>query len=153
MRRVQRHSAIIGSTTVTVKLPRSGAIPEHWPSRLSLRLSADFGTVRRVSRGYIGLVSSLGFVGALLAGASIWAVGLRTGYCGRYPPPSGFVTVGLVIVAVALACVATPLILTSTPSRTRTEWALAAVSLLEAVAAVAIVVYLGSKFGHAYDCG
>jgi hypothetical protein len=42
-RNARCHSAIIGSTTATVKQARSVVIPEHWPSRASSHLRAGVG--------------------------------------------------------------------------------------------------------------
>lgn len=93
-----------------------------------------------------------GAIAVALISAWVWGLSLRTGLCGRYPPPSGWITGALFVAGFGLV-LTIPLILTDRPPRTRGQWILAAVSLAEGAAAFAFAIYLLSKFAHAYDCG
>jgi hypothetical protein len=88
---------------------------------------------------------------ALVAGFA-WAATLQTGYCGRYPPPSGWVDVALIAFALGIGFVIMPLSLSTRP-QTRASLVMVAVALAESAAAIALVFYVTAGFVHAYDCG
>ena len=103
-------------------------------------------------RAHSFIVPVLVVLGAALAGGFIWIATSQTGFCGRYPPPSGWIDAALIVVAIGLACVVGAVALSAGP-QTRAQWAIAAASLIEAAAAVALVFYIAARFAHAYDCG
>jgi hypothetical protein len=98
-----------------------------------------------------GLASVLVLAGIGLAVVTVWAAGLRTGACTLYQP-SGWIDVGLLVFAFALLMVVGlgTMWIYETPTVQRV---FVAISLVEAAAAVVLVVYLFSSFTQAYDCG
>ena len=99
---------------------------------------------------HAALVSVLGLGAIGLTAATVWAVGLRGGLC-TYAP-SGWVDVALLLFAVGLVIVVFlgTLSIDETPTLQRISMGM---GVVEAAAAVALVVYLLAKFTHAGWCG
>jgi hypothetical protein len=105
-----------------------------------------------VSRAHHRFALGLGFVGIGIGGAFAWAVTLPTGFCGRYPPPSNLIDGLFLLLGFGLLFGAS-MTAAYKPTRTRIDWILAGVSVIEAAAAFGLVAYLAARFGTAYDCG
>jgi hypothetical protein len=97
------------------------------------------------------LASVLVLAGIGLAVVSAWAAGLRTGACTLYQP-SGWIDVGLLVFAFGLLVVVGlgTMWIYETPTVQRV---FIAVAVVEAAAAVVLVVCLFSSFTQAYNCG
>jgi hypothetical protein len=99
---------------------------------------------------HAALVSVLGLGAIGLAVTAAWAAGLRGGLCTN--TPSGWIDVALLLFAVGLVIVVFlgTMSIDETPTLQRIFMGM---GVVEAAAAVALVVYLLSKFTHAGWCG